>query len=83
MVTDLWPTGNQNPFQLLENLNQQRHIGPLSAYVSRNHGQVSIGVWVRTATKGGPDWSVKRDMLSPRDATTGTNCRSPRPDGPH
>ncbi|NYD78400.1 DNA polymerase V [Arthrobacter cupressi] len=68
MVTDLRPSGNQPPLQLFENAHEERHIGPLIEEVAKKYGRESIGLGV-AGLKGGPDWSMKREMLSPRYTT--------------
>lgn len=68
MVTDLRPTGNQPPLELFENPHEERHIGQLLEDVSKKYGRGSIGLGP-AGIKGGPDWSMKRDLLSPRYTT--------------
>ncbi|WP_239437857.1 Y-family DNA polymerase [Arthrobacter alpinus] len=68
MVTDLRPTGNQSPLEPFENPHEERHIGQLLEDVSKKYGRGSIGLG-SAGIKGGPDWSMKRDMLSPRYTT--------------
>lgn len=68
MVTDLRPTGNQKPLELFENRHEERHIGPLLEDVTRRYGRGSIGLGFG-GIRGGPDWTMKRDMLSPRYTT--------------
>lgn len=68
MVTDLRPTGNQAPLAIFENPHEERGIGTLLEDVSRRYGRGSIGLGF-AGIRGGPDWSMKRDMLSPRYTT--------------
>lgn len=68
MVTDLRPSGNQKPLELFENPHEERHIGQLLEDVSQKYGRGSIGLGAG-GVKGGPDWTMKRDMLSPRYTT--------------
>ena len=68
MVTDLRPTGNQTPLALFENPHEERHIGTLLEEVTRRYGRGSIGLG-HAGIRGGPDWTMKRDMLSPRYTT--------------
>ncbi|MDQ0850376.1 DNA polymerase V [Arthrobacter sp. B3I9] len=68
MVTDLRPTGNQPPLELFKNPLEERGIGALLEEVGRRYGRESIGLG-RAGMRGGPDWSMKRDMLSPRYTT--------------
>jgi DNA polymerase V len=68
MVTDLRPTGNQAPLSLFENPHEERHIGELLEDVTRRYGRGSIGLGF-AGIRGGPEWTMKRDMLSPRYTT--------------
>ena len=68
MVTDLRPTGNQAPLEIFENPHEERGIGSLLEDVSRRYGRGSIGLGY-AGIRGGPDWSMKRGMLSPRYTT--------------
>lgn len=68
MVTDLRPSGNQKPLELFENAHEERGIGTLLEDVSKKYGRGSIGLG-HAGIKGGPDWTMKRDMLSPRYTT--------------
>ena len=68
LVTDLRPTGNQPPLELFENPHEEHHIGQLLEDVTKKYGRGSIGLGAG-GVKGGPDWSMKREMLSPRYTT--------------
>ncbi|MBG0741791.1 DUF4113 domain-containing protein [Paeniglutamicibacter antarcticus] len=68
ILTDLRRTGNQSPLELFENPHEERHIGPLIEAVSKKYGRGSIGLGT-AGVKGGPNWTMKRDMLSPRYTT--------------
>jgi DNA polymerase V len=68
MVTDLRPTGNQAPLSLFENPHEERHIGELLEDVTRRYGRGSIRLGF-AGIRGGPDWTMKRNMLSPRYTT--------------
>jgi len=68
MVTDLRPSGNQKPLEIFENRHEERGIGSLLEEVSKRYGRGSIGLG-HAGIKGGPDWSMRRDMLSPRYTT--------------
>jgi DNA polymerase V len=68
MVTDLRPAGNQAPLALFENPHEERQIGTLLEDVTRRYGRGSIGLG-HAGIRGGPDWTMKRDMLSPRYTT--------------
>lgn len=68
MVTDLRPSGNQKPLELFENAHEEQGIGTLLEDVSKKYGRGSIGLG-HAGIKGGPDWTMKRDMLSPRYTT--------------
>lgn len=68
MVTDLRPSGNQPPLSPYENPHEERGIGPLLEEVARRYGRGSIGLG-HAGIRGGPDWTMKRDMMSPRYTT--------------
>ncbi|TLM88326.1 Y-family DNA polymerase [Pseudarthrobacter sp. NamE5] len=68
MLTDLRPTGNQPPLKPFENRHEERGIGPLLEDVSRRFGRGSIGLG-HAGIKTGLDWTMKRDMRSPRYTT--------------
>jgi DNA polymerase V len=68
MVADLHPTGNQPPLELFKNPLEERGIGALLEEVGRRYGRESTGLG-RAGIRGGPDWSMKRNMLSPRYTT--------------
>jgi DNA polymerase V len=68
MVTDLRPSGNQAPLALFENPHEERHVGTLLEDITRRYGRGSIGLG-HGGIRGGPDWTMKRDMLSPRYTT--------------
>jgi DNA polymerase V len=68
MVTDLRPSGDQPPLSVFENPHEERGIGTLLEEVSRRYGRGSIGLG-HAGIRGGPDWSVKRDMLPSRYTT--------------
>lgn len=68
MVTDLRPTGNQAPLSLFENPHEERHIGALLEDVTKKYGRGSIGLG-HAGIRRGLDWTMKRDMLSPRYTT--------------
>lgn len=68
MVTDLRPTGNQAPLALLVNPHEERRVGTLLEDVTHRYGRGAIGLG-HAGIKTGLDWSMKRDMLSPRYTT--------------
>lgn len=68
MVTDLRPSGNQHPLEIFENPHEERGIGTLLESVSKKYGRGSLGLG-RAGVKAGPDWSMKREMLTPRYTT--------------
>lgn len=68
MLTDLRPSGNQSPLELFENRHEERGIGPLLDDVSRRFGRGAIGLG-HAGIKSGLDWTMKRDMRSPRYTT--------------
>ena len=68
MLTDLRPTGNQPPLEPFENRHEERGIGPLLEDVGRRFGRGSIGLG-HAGIRSGLDWTMKRDMRSPRYTT--------------
>ncbi len=68
MLTDLRPTGNQSPLELFENRHEERHIGILLEDVGSRFGRGSIGLG-HAGIKSGLDWTMKRNMRSPRYTT--------------
>jgi DNA polymerase V len=68
MVTDLRPSGNQKPLEIFENPHEERGIGTLLEDVSKRYGRGSIGLG-HAGIRAGLDWTMKRDMLSPRYTT--------------
>ncbi|WP_224024134.1 Y-family DNA polymerase [Arthrobacter sp. NicSoilC5] len=68
MLTDLRPTGNQPPLEPFENRHEERGIGPLLEDVSRRFGRGTIGLG-HAGIRSGLDWTMKRDMRSPRYTT--------------
>jgi DNA polymerase V len=68
MVTDLRPSGNQKPLEIFENPHEERGIGTLLEDVSKRYGRGFIGLG-HAGIRAGLDWSMKRDMLSPRYTT--------------
>ncbi|WP_200933666.1 Y-family DNA polymerase [Arthrobacter sp. Leaf141] len=68
MVTDLRPSGNQSPLSLFENPHEERHIGTLLENVTKRYGRGSIGLG-HGGIRQGLNWTMKRDMLSPRYTT--------------
>ena len=68
MVTDLRPTRNQKTLEIFENPHEERGIGILLEDVTKRYGRGVVGLG-HAGIKGAPDWSMKRDMLSPRYTT--------------
>ena len=68
MLTDQRPTGNQSPLELFENRHEERRIGTLLEDVSSRFGRSSIGLGYG-GIKTGLDWTMKRNMRSPRYTT--------------
>ena len=64
MVTDLRPTGNQQPLEPFENPHEERRIGTLLEDVTRRYGRGSIGLG-HAGIRGGPDWTMKRGHALP------------------
>jgi DNA polymerase V len=68
MVTDLRPSGNQQPLEPFANRHEERGIGPLVEQISRKYGRGTIGLGF-AGLRTGLDWSMKREMRSPRYTT--------------
>jgi DNA polymerase V len=68
MVTDLRPSGNQQPLEPFTNPHEERGIGPLVEQISRKYGSGTIGLGF-AGLRSGLDWTMKRDMRSPRYTT--------------
>lgn len=68
MVTDLCPSGNQAALEPFENAHEERRIGQLLEDAARKYGRGSLGLGA-DGMKGGPDWTMKREVLSPRYTT--------------
>lgn len=68
MVTDLRPSGQQAPLAVFANPHEERGIGPLLEDISRRYGRGSIGLG-HAGLRNGPDWTMKRGMMSPRYTT--------------
>ncbi|NYD78425.1 hypothetical protein BJY19_002158 [Arthrobacter cupressi] len=69
MVKDLRPSGNQPPLQLFENPTR-RNSSARFWKTSPNASAADPSASACQALKaGGPDWSMKRAMLSPRYTT--------------
>lgn len=68
MLTDLRPTGNQPPLEPFVNRHEERAIGPLLEDVNRKFGRSSIGLG-HAGIRSGLDWTMKRNMRSPRYTT--------------
>lgn len=71
MVTDLRPSGQQAPLEVFANPHEDRGIGPLLEDISRRYGRGSIGLG-HAGLRNGPDWTMKRGMMSPRYTTDWT-----------
>lgn len=68
MLTDLRPSGAQSPLSIFENPHEERGISSLLEDLAKRHGRGTVGLGV-AGIKGGPDWTMRRDMLSPRYTT--------------
>lgn len=64
----VWDRPHSSLLELFEKPHEKRGIGTLMESVSKRYGRGSIGLGI-TGVRGGPDWSMKRDMLSPRYTT--------------
>lgn len=68
VVTDLHRTGHQPVFDLFADRHEERSIGPLIESVKRQIDGAAIGLG-RAGLKAGPQWQMKREMMSPRYTT--------------
>lgn len=68
ILTDLRPSGAQHPLELFENSHEEKNIGPLLETLAASHGRGTVGLGV-AGLKAGPDWTMKRNLLSPRYTT--------------
>lgn len=68
MLTDLRPSGGQEPLIGLEYRHESRDIAGLLARVQEHCGEGSVGLGYAGLARP-PEWQMKRGMLSPRATT--------------
>ncbi|MGH1978220.1 Y-family DNA polymerase [Rothia sp. L_38] len=68
MLTDLHPTGGQEPLWGMEYRHESRDIAGLLAQVQERCGEGSVGLGYAGLARP-PEWQMKREMLSPRATT--------------
>ncbi|MGL3808133.1 Y-family DNA polymerase [Paeniglutamicibacter sp. R2-26] len=68
VVTDLRPTGDQQTFEPFVNPHEAKEIGPLIQKIKQRHGVNAVGLGL-AGMKAGPEWTMRRDMMSPRYTT--------------
>ncbi|MDR8020492.1 Y-family DNA polymerase [Nesterenkonia aerolata] len=68
VVTDLYKTGHQPVFDLFTDRHEERQIGPLIESVRQKINGAAIGLG-RAGLKAGPQWQMRREMMSPRYTT--------------
>ncbi|MBP2376454.1 Y-family DNA polymerase [Paeniglutamicibacter psychrophenolicus] len=68
VVTDVRPTGAQETFEPFVNRHEARDIGPLIQKIKQHHGVNAVGLGL-AGMKTGPEWTMRREMMSPRYTT--------------
>lgn len=68
VLTDLRPAGAQSTFDPFINQHEAKEIGPLIQKIKQRHGTGSLGLGL-AGMKAGPQWQMKREMMSPRYTT--------------
>lgn len=68
VVTDLRPVGAQPTFDPFINQHEAKEIGPLIQQIKQRHGVGAVGLGL-AGLKAGPQWEMKREMMSPRYTT--------------
>ena len=68
VVTDIRPTGAQETFEPFVNPHEAKEIGPLIQKIKQRHGVNAVGLGL-AGMKAGPEWTMRRDMMSPRYTT--------------
>lgn len=68
VVTDIRPTGAQKTFEPFVNPHEAKEIGPLIQKIKQRHGVNAVGLGL-AGMKAGPEWTMRRDMMSPRYTT--------------
>ncbi|KAA0977195.1 Y-family DNA polymerase [Paeniglutamicibacter gangotriensis] len=68
VVTDIRPTGAQETFEPFVNPHEAKDIGPLIQKIKQRHGVNAVGLGL-AGMKAGPEWTMRREMMSPRYTT--------------
>lgn len=68
VVTDIRPTGAQEVFEPFVNPHEAKDIGPLIQKIKQRHGVNAVGLGL-AGMKAGPEWTMRREMMSPRYTT--------------
>lgn len=68
VLTDLRPVGAQPTFDPFINQHEAKEIGPLIQRIKQRHGAGAVGLGL-AGLKAGPQWEMKREMMSPRYTT--------------
>ena len=68
VVTDIRPTGTQETFEPFVNRHEAKEIGPLIQKIKQRHEVNAVGLG-RAGMKTGPEWTMRREMMSRRYAT--------------
>lgn len=68
VVTDIRPTGAQETFEPFVNPHEAKEIGPLIQKIKQRHGVNAVGLGL-AGMKAGPQWTMRREMMSPRYTT--------------
>ncbi|GAA1495398.1 Y-family DNA polymerase [Paeniglutamicibacter kerguelensis] len=68
VVTDIRPTGTQETFEPFVNPHEAKEIGPLIQKIKQRHGASAVGLGL-AGMKAGPEWTMRREMMSPRYTT--------------
>ena len=68
VVSDIRPTGAQETFEPFVNPHEAKEIGPLIQKIKQRHGVNALGLGL-AGMKVGPEWTMRREMMSPRYTT--------------
>ncbi|WP_433673777.1 Y-family DNA polymerase [Microbacterium gorillae] len=68
MLTDLRPAGVHSPLEMFRHAHEEANVAELIDRVQKRAGRDLLGLgWA--GLRPGPDWSMKREMLTPRATT--------------
>ena len=68
VVSDIRRTGAQETFEPFMNPHEAKDIGPLIQRIKQRHGVNAVGLGL-AGMKTGPEWTMRREMMSPRYTT--------------